>query len=387
MSLVTTTAELERFVAAARAEPHVAIDTEFMRDRTYWPQLCLVQIATSERAVAIDALAPDLDLAPLAELLLDAGVLKVFHACRQDMEIFYRLLGGRLPGPVFDTQVAAMVCGLGEEISYEGLVARLLGRRLDKTQRFVDWSRRPLAEAQLRYALADVVHLREVYEKLRARVLAMGRMEWVHEELANLLDPALYEQRPEDAWKRLKLRSRDPRFVALVQELAAWRERRAQEKDVPRNRILRDDLLLEIAAARPTTPEALARLERVRLDAASRHEVLEIVRRVLARPESDLPRLPRPERTPPGIGAVVDLLRVLLKVCCEEHEVTQRLVAASADLEALAKDDHAPVPALRGWRRQVFGERALALKHGKIALALRGRRVEIVELEPAGIEP
>ncbi|GBD42171.1 Ribonuclease D [bacterium HR39] len=313
-------------------------------------------------------------------------MLKVFHACRQDMEIFHRLLGGRLPEPVFDTQVAAMVCGLGEEISYEGLVTRLLGERIDKTHRFVDWSRRPLAEAQLRYALADVVHLRDVYEKLRARVLALGRMEWVHEELANLLAPELYVQRPEDAWKRLKLRSREPRFVALVQELAAWREREAQEKDVPRNRILRDDLLLEIAAARPTSPEELARLERVRLDARSRREVLEIVRRVMARPESELPRLPRPERPPPGIGAVVDLLRVLLKVCCEEHEVAPRLVAGSADLEAIARDDHAPVPALRGWRRQVFGERALALKHGKIALALRGRRVEIVEVEPADIE-
>jgi len=385
MSLITDTADLERFVAAARAETYVAMDTEFMRDRTYWPQPCLVQIATSRQAVAVDTLAPDLDLAPLRELLLDAGVLKVFHACRQDMEIFHRMLGGRLPEPVFDTQVAAMVCGLGEEISYEGLVARLLGRHIDKTQRFVDWSRRPLAEAQLRYALADVIHLRDVYEKLRARVLAMGRMDWVHEELANLLDPALYEQRPEDAWKRLRLKSRDPRFVALVQELAAWRERRAQERDVPRNRVLRDDLLLEIAAARPATPEELARLERVRLDAASQREVVAIVRRVLARPESELPRLPQPEQPQPGIGAVVDLLRVLLKVCCEEHEVAQRLVAGGPDLEAIAKDDHAPVPALRGWRRQVFGERALALKHGRIALALCGRRVEIVELEPAGI--
>lgn len=321
MTLLTTTEDLRHLIATAVGEPWVAIDTEFMRDRTYWPQLCLVQVATAERAVAIDPLAPGMDLSPLTELLLAPEVTKVFHACRQDLEIFHRLLGGRLPAPVFDTQIAAMVCGLGEEISYDSLVARVAGVRIEKSSRFADWSRRPLSEAQLRYALADVIHLRTVYEKLRARVLAMGRLEWVHEELTGLLDPALYEQPPEDAWKRLKFRSREPRFVALVQELAAWRERRARERDVPRNRILRDDLLLELASVRPATPEALRRLQRIQLDRDSAREVLAIVARVMARPEEELPKLPKPDRVPPRLGAVVELLRVLLKCCAEEHEV------------------------------------------------------------------
>lgn len=384
MTLLTRTEDLRSFVAAALAEPWVTVDTEFMRDRTYWPQLCLVQVATLERAVAIDPLAPGIDLAPLFELLLAPGVLKVFHACRQDLEIFWRLLDGRLPEPVFDTQVAAMVCGLGEEIAYDSLVAQLAGVRIEKSSRFADWSRRPLSEAQLRYALADVIHLRTVYEKLRARVLAMGRLEWVHEELSGLLDPTLYAQPPEEAWKRLKFRSREPRFVALVQALATWRERKAQSRDVPRNRILRDDLLLELASVRPTTPEDLCRLHRIQLDRESAREVLALVAEVLARPEADLPRLPKPERMPPRLGAVVDLLRVLLKHCAEEHEVAARLIATSGDLEALAASDEAPVPALRGWRRQLFGERALALKHGRIALAVERRRIRVLEL--AGTE-
>lgn len=384
MTLLTQTEELAAFVAEALREPWVTIDTEFMRDRTYWPQLCLVQLATSARAVAIDPLAPGIDLAPLQQLLLAPHVIKVFHACRQDLEIFWRLLGGRLPQPIFDTQIAAMVCGLGEEASYESLVARLAGARLDKSSRFADWSRRPLSEAQLRYALEDVTHLRTVYEKLRARVLAMGRLEWLHEEQASLLDPALYAQPPEEAWKRLKFRSREPRFVALVQALAAWRERRAQSRDLPRNRVLRDDLLLELAAARPTRVEDLAHLSRIQLDRDSAAEVVAIVRDVLARPESELPRLPKPVEPAPGVAAVVDLLRVLLKACADEHEIAARLIASTSDLEALAANDKADVPALRGWRRQLFGERALALKRGRIALAVAGRRVRVLQLDEGG---
>lgn len=387
MTLLTRTEDVADFVAGALREPWVTVDTEFMRDRTYWPQLCLVQVATAERAVAIDPLAPGIDLSPLSALLLAPGVTKVFHACRQDLEIFWRLMGGRLPEPVFDTQIAAMVCGLGEEISYDSLVAQLAGVRIEKSSRFADWSRRPLGEVQLRYALADVIHLRTVYEKLRARVLAMGRLEWVHEEQAGLLDPALYAQPPEEAWKRLKFRSREPRFVALVQELAAWRERKAQARDVPRNRVLRDDLLLELAAARPASVEDLRRLSRIQLDRESAAEVVAIVREVLTRPESALPRLPKPARPTPGVAAVVDLLRVLLKACADEHEVAARLIASTGDLEALAANGEADVPALRGWRRQLFGERALALRRGRIALAVAGRRVRVLELDEAGRAP
>ncbi len=385
MKAITSTRELAALVSRARREPYVAMDTEFMRERTYWPKLCLVQLATSKEAVAIDPLAEDLDLGPLEELLLDRRVVKVFHACRQDLEIFHRLLGGRLPEPVFDTQVAAMVCGLGDAASYESLVTRIARARLDKSSRFTDWSRRPLSEAQLRYALDDVIHLRTIYERLRARVLALGRLEWVHEELAGLLDPELYVQRPEDAWKRLKLRSREPRFVKLVQELAAWRERRAQARDVPRSRILRDDFLLEIAATRPRSLEELQRLERIALDRRSAEELVAIVARVCALPADALPRIEPPPRLPAGLEPVVELLRVLLKHCAEENEVAARLIASARDLELLAADDQAPVPALRGWRRELFGERALALKHGRIALAVRDRRLTVVDIgESAG---
>ncbi len=383
MTPISRTADLEAFVRRARDQRFVTVDTEFMRDRTYWPQLCLVQIATSSEAVAIDPLAEGMSLEPLGELLLDAAVLKVFHACRQDLEIFWRLLGGRLPEPVFDTQIAAMVLGLGEEPSYESLVTRIARRQLDKSSRFTDWSRRPLSEAQLRYALADVTHLRVIYERLHERLIARGRLEWVHEELAKLLDPEIYEQPPEEAWRRLKLRSREPRFVKLVQELAAWRERTAQRLDVPRARILRDDLLLELAANRPTELDQLRRLGRIHLDRRSAQTVVETVRRVLELPEEELPHLPRPPARPRGLGPLVDLLRVLLKHCAEEYEVAHRLIAGNDALEAIASGAESGVAALEGWRREVFGERALALRRGRLALAANGRRLRLIELETA----
>jgi ribonuclease D len=374
---ITTTDALALLCAGLRAEPFVAVDTEFMRDRTYWPKLCLVQLAGRERAAAIDPLAGDLDLGPLLELMYDQAVLKVFHAARQDLEIFY-ILGGRVPEPVFDTQIAAMVCGHGDEVAYDTLVAQLAGARLDKTSRFTDWARRPLSQQQLRYALSDVTHLRVIYEKLADELEETGRGEWLREELAVLADPALYEQPPELAWKRLKMRSREPRFVAVVQALAAWRERTAQRRDVPRNRILRDDLLLEVAASRPRSVEDLARIGRISVDRESARGIVEAVGAALALPESDLPRLEPPPKLPRGLAPVVELLRVLLKHKCDEHGVAQRLVASSGDLELIAADDRAEVPALKGWRRELFGADALALKRGEIALAIRERRIVLL---------
>lgn len=383
MPLITDTDTLAAFCARMRRERFVAMDTEFMRDRTYWPRLCLVQVAGEEEAVAIDALAPGIDLKPLVGLLGDPAVLKVMHAARQDLEIFHRL--GQLPRPFFDTQVAAMVCGFGEEVAYETLVSRVAKASLDKSSRFTDWSRRPLTEAQVRYALADVTHLRVIYRELAARIEATGRMAWVAEELESLLDPRLYENPPEDAWRRLKLRSRDGRFVAVVRALAAWREREAQRRDLPRARVLRDDILMEVAANRPRTVEELRSLERVNLDRESAAAVVAAVQGALALPKAELPQLPEPAMPPRGIGPVVDLLRVLLKHRCEEAEVAQRLVAGTADLEAIATDDAADVPALHGWRREIFGEDALALKAGRLALAVRGRRPVVIRLdEPAG---
>lgn len=381
MSLITDTDALASFCTRMRAERFVAMDTEFMRDRTYFPKLCLVQVAGAEEAVAIDPLAPGLDLAPLLALLDDTAVLKVMHAARQDLEIFYHL--GHMPRPFFDTQIAAMVCGFGEEVAYDTLVSKLAGASVDKSSRFTDWARRPLSPAQIQYALGDVTHLRVVYERLAARIAKDGRMDWVAEEFEALLDPKLYTLPPEDAWRRLKLRSRDARFVAVAQALAAWREREARRRDLPRARIIRDDLLLEVAANRPQSVEELRALERVNVDRESAAGIVEAIREAMALAREQLPRLPDPVVLPRGIGPTVDLLRVLLKYKCEEADVAQRLVAGTSDLEAIAVDDAADVPALHGWRRQIFGEDALALKAGRLALAVRGRKPVVIRLDAA----
>lgn len=384
MTLITTTTELSELCDRLRAEPFVTIDTEFMRDRTFWPKLCLVQIAGAGEAVAVDPLAQAIDLAPLLDLMADPSVLKVFHAARQDLEIFVRLMG-KAPAPIFDTQIAAMVCGFGEEVAYETLVAQLAKARIDKTSRFTDWSRRPLTEAQLRYALGDVTHLRVVYQGLSDRLERTGRVDWVDQEMSDLTDPALYAQEPELAWRRLKVRSREPRFLAVVQGLAAWREREAQRRDLPRNRIMRDDLLLEVAASRPKSAEEVARLPRLGLDSKGCQAVATVVTEALALPADSLPRLPEPFRAPRGIGPLVELLRVLLKLQAEEHHVAQRLIATSGDLESIAQDDAADVPALSGWRRELFGDAALDLKHGRLGFAVRDGKVRLLPL--TAIEP
>ena len=379
MTLITDNGSLAAFCGRMLGERFVAIDTEFMRDRTYYPRLCLVQVAGAEEAVAIDPLAPGLDLGPLLTLMADEGVLKVMHAARQDLEIFFHL--GQLPAPFFDTQVAAMVCGFGEEVAYDTLVSKLAGAHLDKSSRFTDWARRPLSEAQIRYALGDVTHLRVIYEKLAARIDKAGRMAWVAEELEALLDPGLYSQPPEEAWRRLKLRTRDARFIAIVQALAAWREREAQRRDLPRARIIRDDLLMEVAANRPQSVEELKALERVNLDRESVAGVVAAIRGAMALPKSELPAVPEPVVLPRGIGPTVDMLRVLLKYRSEESDVAQRLLANTSDLEQIAVDDEADVPALHGWRREIFGNDALALKAGRIALAVRDRKPVVVRLD------
>jgi ribonuclease D len=379
MTLLTTTRQVEELCRELAHEQFVAIDTEFMRDRTYWPRLCLIQIAGERRHAAIDPLAPKLDLKPLFELLADERVLKVFHAARQDIEIFWRLTG-RIPTPLFDTQLAAMVCGYGEEVAYETLVKQLAKARIDKSSRFTDWARRPLSAQQLDYALADVIHLRVVYQRLQEQLERTGRVGWVAQELSVLANPRTYEQPPEEAWRRLKMRSRDRRFLAIARELAAWREREAQRRDLPRNRIVRDDLLLEIAANRPTSVEQLTALRRVSLERSGAATAVDAVRRALALPDAELPELEQQVRLPRGVGPVVDLLRVLLKSKCEEHRVAQRLVATTSDLEAIAAEDAPDVPALEGWRLEVFGRSALALKRGELGLAVRDGQVGIVPM-------
>ncbi len=378
MSLITDTAALERFVAALDGEDYVTVDTEFMRDRTYWPQLCLVQLASSRAAVAVDALASDIDLEPLYRLMADERILKVFHAPRQDLEIFHHR-ARRLPRPLFDTQLAAMVLGYGDEVGYEALVRQVAGANLDKTSRFTDWSRRPLTQKQIDYALGDVTHLRVIYERFRDALEKRGRARWVDEELEALLDPDLYQPDPDEVWRRLKVKSRDPRFLAVLRAVAAWREREAQRRDQPRNRIMRDDVLLDVVANRPGSVEALREIKRVSVDNRSAEVVTAAVNDALALPEADCPHVEPPPRLPKGIGPLVDLLRVLLRLASEDHEVAQRLIATTGDLEKIAADGDAEVAALKGWRREVFGEAALRLKRGELALRARGRRVELVE--------
>lgn len=386
MPLIADSAQLAAFCARVSKADFITVDTEFMRERTYWPQLCLIQVAGPDEVAAIDPLAQGMDLKPLLDLLVDERVLKVFHAARQDIEIFFHLTG-RIPTPLFDTQVAAMVCGYGDSVSYETLAAQLAGARIDKSVRFTDWSARPLTDRQISYALADVTHLRKVYEGLAKRLKASGRAHWLQEEMATLLEPGTYRLDPDEAWRRLKPRSGSkPRLLAILREVAAWREREAQRRDIPRNRIVRDETIVDIAAHAPSTVEDLARLRGLSKSMAEGRmgqDILVAVAQGISLPEDQIPVLPPPVEMPGGLGPVVELLKVLLKIKCERQQVAQKLVASTADLERIAADDNADVPALHGWRREVFGEDALALKHGRLALAMKGKRIVLMPLDQA----
>ncbi|MGE4219966.1 MAG: ribonuclease D [Alphaproteobacteria bacterium] len=389
MVTITDTETLAAVCARMRAAPFVTVDTEFLREKTYWAILCLVQLASPDEAVIVDPLAAGIDLAPMHELMADPNVLKVFHAARQDIEIFVTRMG-TVPAPIFDTQVAAMVCGFGDQVAYDTLVRRLAGANIDKLSRFTDWTHRPLSERQLSYALADVTHLRTVYRKLSEDLERTGRADWLEEEMAILTDPRTYRVEPEDAWRRIKRRGGNPRFHAVLKALAAWREREAQARDIPRNRVIRDETLLDIAAHPPDSVKALARargLSKGFAEGKMGKGLLDAVQHGLDNPiDPRDPDLEAPPVLPKGIGPLTDLLKVLLKRNCETHNVAARLVAGSEDLERIAADDGADVPALKGWRREIFGEQALALKHGRLAMAVDGDGVRIIEL-PADAEP
>jgi ribonuclease D len=380
MRLITTTADLTEVCAKMAQAPFIAVDTEFLRETTYWPKLCLVQVASHTVEALIDPLAAGLDLTPFLDVLKNPDVVKVFHAARQDIEIFVRIMGA-VPYPLFDSQIGAMACGLGESIAYDALVASLLDRRVDKSSRFTDWSRRPLSEAQLTYALADVTHLRDLFPILVDRLERDDRAEWVREEHEALTDLALYDTTPENAWKRLKVRKHSRDYLVALQAACAWRERTAQAKDVPRGRVMKDDALYEVAEQRPRTAEAFDRLRAVpRGFGGSRGgaELAAVIDAALLSSDQG-PAVERPPHTPSGIGPTVELLKVLLRHEAEVHQVAPRLIASVSDLEAIAASDAADVPALKGWRRAVFGDQALALKHGKIALTLTRGRVALVE--------
>ena len=382
MKVIATTAALEKFCAEAMTARYVTVDTEFMRENTYYPKLCLLQIASADDAVLVDPLADGIDLAPVFALMAAPQVLKVFHAARQDIEIFVHL-SGAVPAPIFDTQIAGMVCGFGDAISYDRLVKSVVGVEIDKSSRFTDWARRPLGDRQLTYALSDVTHLRLVFEALEERLRANGREPWLADEMAVLTDPATYVVAPEDAWRRLKLRNPKPRTLAVLRELAALRENEARRRDLPRNRVLRDEVLTEIAASVPSTPEELARARSISDNVAKGklgQGILEAVRRGANSDRNIWPR--PPAATPPRRGRepVVELLRVLLKLKAEEHGVAQKLIANMADLDLIADDDDADVPALSGWRREIFGDAAIALKHGGVALTIRNGEIATITL-------
>lgn len=382
MTLIADSAELAAFCKRQAKAEFITVDTEFMRDSTYWPKLCLAQVGGPQEAAAVDTLAPDIDLAPLLTLMKNTKVLKVFHSARQDLEIFF-LLMDTLPEPIFDSQVAAMVCGFGDSVGYDKLVRKLTGKRIDKSKRFTDWSRRPLKQSQIDYALSDVVHLRPVYEKLRRQVENRARTAWLDEEMAVLNSPDTYRLEPETAWRRLKTRSASPRYLALLRALAAWREAEAQRRDVPRNRVLRDEQMFDIAAHHPATAEELSHTRGFSRDAARGRigqAILAALEEGMAVPEADCP-VPPPQRDQPaGLGPLVDLLKVLLKLQCERHDVAQKLVASVADLERIAANDDAEVPALAGWRHEIFGKEALALKQGQLALGMEGKSLALVSL-------
>ena len=383
MTLISESSALADFCARQADSEFITVDTEFIRERTYWPQLCLVQVGGPEELAAVDALAPDLDLAPLKALLLDPGALKVFHSARQDLEIFYHLWGA-LPAPIFDTQVAAMVCGFGESVAYDTLARKLVGAKLDKASRFADWAHRPLTARQLRYALSDVDHLRPIYRQLAKHLAKNRRGEWLSEEMALLTDPGTYDTDPWNAWRRLKTRSSNPRYLAVLRSLAAWRETEAQRRDVPRGRVLRDEQLFDIAAHIPETPEALARSRGLNREMATGRfgrAILAAVQEGKAVPDEDCPQAPERFEPPKGIGPMIDLLRVLLKMRCEQEDVAQRLVASTSDLELIAAGPSPDVPALKGWRYEIFGKDALALKEGRLALGIEGRKVRAVPVE------
>lgn len=392
MNIISTTADLEAACARLAHADYVTVDTEFMRDSTYWSILCLIQIAGPDDAYIIDPQADTLELAPFYELMRDQTVIKVFHAGRQDIEIFYHD-AGIIPDPMFDTQVAAMVCGFGDSVGYETLVRQVAGAAVDKSSRFTDWSRRPLSDRQLKYAIEDVTHLRQIYDHLSQQLSQSGRSRWVEEEMAILQNPETYALRPEDAWKRLKPRVKGRQGLAILIEIAAWRERQAQERNQPRNRVLKDDALYEIANQRPRELSALDTMRAVPKgfgNSRAAASLLDAVARGASVPLENIPVVNGGPSIPPGSGPLIELLKVLLKMKCEEHGVAQKLVATVADLERIAADDQADVPALHGWRQEVFGAAALDLKQGRLAIGMRGKKLALITTqenrmaEPAG---
>ncbi len=383
MKIITDTQALAEACTAFAEHDYITVDTEFLRETTFWPILCLIQIAGPDDECLVDPMANGIELQPFFDLMADSSVVKVFHAARQDIEIIHNL-GGLIPQPLFDTQVAAMVCGYGDSIAYNLLVKKISGANIDKTSRFTDWSHRPLTDKQLNYALADVTHLRDVYENLKSDLERQDRAHWVAEEMQVLTTEETYDLPVEKAWTRLKMRVRKPRDLAVMQAVAEWREQEARDRDLPRGRVMKDDAIYEVAQQHPTTPKDLGRLRAVQRGfekSRPAEGLLEAVASALEMPEDVLPVIPRQPRSPEGTSAASELLKVLLKIVAEHHGVAPKVIATSDDLDRIAANDEADVPALKGWRRDLFGEQALELKRGDIALGFEKCKTRIIELD------
>ena len=384
MHLITKQDELEDAIGRLGDSDFITIDTEFIRETTFWPELCLIQLASPDTTALIDPLASDIDLAPFFKLMADEGTTKVFHAARQDIEIIFNR-GGLIPHPVFDTQVAAMVFGFGDSVSYDQLVQKITGARLDKSSRFTDWRHRPLSDKQLEYALADVTYLVDVYRHLREELEREDRAHWLNEEMQVLTARETYDPHPEDAWKRLKMRVKKPQELAIVQAVAAWREREARERNVPRGRVFKDDAIYEVAQQGPRDTDALARLRTTPKGwerSATASALLKVVNSALDMPKDQMPKVPKHVQQPEGTGAAAELLKVLLKLVAEQQGVAPKVLASGDDIEKIAaKGEEADVPAMQGWRREVFGERALALVRGEIAIRFDNRKIAVFDLD------
>lgn len=383
MQIIKTTEKLTALCERLVDHPYITIDTEFLRENTFWPILCLVQIASEDESAIIDPLEKGIDLSPLFELLQNEKVLKVFHAGRQDLEIFHHLTGN-VPSPLFDTQVAAMVCGFGESVGYDTLVTRVVGKGIDKSSRFTDWSRRPLTDRQLQYAEADVTHLRDVYKYLVKELEKSDRSEWLASEMEILLSPETYFMPPGKAWRKIKARNNKPRFLAILQATAEWREKQAHLQDIPRNRILRDEALLEISANPPRNAEKLSHVRGIGKKFAEGKMgkgLLSAIDKGRTLPDDQCPQVAQKTPPPKGLGPMMDLLKVLLKMRCEEEGVAQKLVCNTSDLEKIAANSKADVPALNGWRFELFGKHALALKTGKVAFTVANNKIKIINLD------
>jgi ribonuclease D len=383
MNIVTDTNALAELCQSLAKADYVTIDTEFIREKTYYPQLCLIQVANDDLEAIIAPLADGIDLKPLFTLLQDDSIIKVIHGGRQDVEIFY-YLSGEIPHPLFDTQIAGMVCGFGDQVGYEAMINKILNIQIDKGSRFTDWSHRPLSDKQLAYAMADVTHLRLAYKYITERIENLNRSKWVMEEMKILTSPSTYQNPPDQAWERIKINTRKRRALAILKETAAWREETAQRDDEPRGRILRDNALTEIALHPPKTTQELRKMRSIHpsfFDGKRPDELLEAVKRGQEIPDKNCPKKDKPTPLPSNIGPVVEMLRVLLRIKCEEHNVAPKLLANTRDLEQIAANDKADIPALKGWRYDVFGKSALAVKQGKIGFVIENNEIHIRDLD------